>query len=67
MDSMTVKVSDLWAIANLMKTDKMSYVTLSILEADDECPASIEFEAVSNDDPDCGVVYDGIEEYQPDI
>lgn len=33
MDHATVKVIDLWAVANLMKSDKMKYVTVSI---DDE-------------------------------
>ena len=57
----TVKVIDLWAAANLMKTDKMKYVDVSILEADDDFPASLEFTAVQSLDDEAAINYDPVE------
>ena len=61
MDSITVKVNDLWAVLNLMKKDGMSQVNLSILEVEDDCPASIFLEAVSKSEPECSVAYDSVD------
>lgn len=43
MDTITVKVSELYEQIKLMKNDKMDYVTLSILEPkpEEDIPASI--------------------------
>lgn len=43
---LTVKVIDLWSVANLMKSDKMKYVTVDIIDGDDDSPASLSFSAV---------------------
>lgn len=45
---LTVKVIDLWSIANLMKSDKMKYVTVDIIDEDDDSPASLSFSAVKS-------------------
>lgn len=45
---LTVKVIDLWAVANLMKSDKMKYVTVDIIDEDDGSPASLSFSAVKS-------------------
>lgn len=65
MDTITVKVIDLWAALNLMKKDGMKDVTLTLCESDDECPASIELEACGSSSngfsPDECVGYDPVE------
>ena len=61
MDSITVKVNDLWAVLNLMKKDGMSQVTLSLLEGEGDCPASIFLEAVSKHEPECSIDYDPVD------
>lgn len=61
MDSITVKVNDLWSELNLMKNDGMSQVNVSIMEGEDECPASIWLEAVSNKEPEAGVGYEPVD------
>ena len=65
MDSITVKVIDLWAALNLMKKDGMKEVTLSLMEAEDDLPASIELEASGSSQngffPDECVSYDPVD------
>ena len=61
MDSITVKVNDLWAVLNLMKKDGMSQVNLSLVESEEDCPASIFLEAVSKRDSECSVAYDPVD------
>lgn len=61
MDSITVKVNDLWAVLNLIKKDGMSQVNVTIDEGDDEYPADIMLEAVSKKEPECGIGYDSVE------
>lgn len=58
---LTVKVIDLWAVANLMKSDKMKYVTIDILDSDDDSPASISFSASRSLDDIEEIDYDPIE------
>lgn len=53
MNSITVKVNDLWSVLNLMKKEGMSQVNLTLCEADEEEPAFINFEAVSQNAPEC--------------
>lgn len=53
----TVKVIDLWAAANLMKSDKMKYVSLSI---DDE-DGSIDFTAMKSLEDFEAIDYDPLE------
>lgn len=60
--TMLVKVIDLWAVANLMKSDKMKYVDISILEAEDDIPQSLWFEAGNSLDMNDTVTYDSIED-----
>lgn len=45
MDSITVKVSDLFNLVNQIRPDGMDKVTLSFIEADDELPPAINFSA----------------------
>ena len=51
MDTITVKVSELYEQIKLMKNDKMDYVTLSILEPkpEEDIPASQKNESVEID------------------
>ena len=58
---LTVKVVDLWAVANLMKTDKMKYVTVDVLESDGDSPASLTFSAVKSLDDFEEIDYDPVE------
>lgn len=58
---LTVKVIDLWAVANLMKTDKMKYVTIDVLDADDDSPAALTFSAVKSLDDCMEIDYDPVE------
>lgn len=58
---LTIKVIDLWAVANLMKSDKMKYVTVNILDSDDDSPASISFSALRSLDDIEEIDYDPIE------
>lgn len=58
---LTVKVIDLWAVANLMKSDKMKYVTIDVLDASDDSPASISFSATKSLDDIEEVDYDPID------
>ncbi len=57
----TVKVIDLWAVANLMKSDKMKYVTVDIHNEEDGEPASLSFSAVKSLDDFEKVDYDPID------
>lgn len=65
MDSITVKVIDLWAALNLMKNDGMKEVTLHLMDAEDDLPASIELEASGSSKngffPDECVGYDPVD------
>ena len=61
MNSITVKVNDLWSVLNLMKKEGMSQVNLTLCEADEEEPAFINFEAVSQNAPECFVDYDSVD------
>lgn len=45
MDSITVKVSDLYEMVDQIKKDGMETVTLTIIEPDDEFPACVNFSA----------------------
>ena len=56
MDHATVKVIDLWAIANLLKSDKMKVVEVTI--SDDGC---LEFSAMASIDDIEIVCYDPVE------
>lgn len=58
---LTVKVIDLWAVANLMKSDKMKYVTVDIIDEDDDSPASLSFSAVKSLEDFEEVDYDSVE------
>ena len=58
---LTVNVIDLWAVANLMKSDKMKYVTVNILDADDDSPACLTFSAVKSLDAFEAVDYDPVD------
>lgn len=58
---LTVKVIDLWSVANLMKSDKMKYVTVDIIDEDDDSPASLSFSAVKSLDDFEEVDYDPVE------
>ena len=58
---LTVKVIDLWAVANLMKSDKMKYVTIDISDADDDSPASLSFTAVKSLDDLEEIDYDPVD------
>ena len=40
---LTVKVIDLWSIANLMKSDKMKYVTVDIIDEEGTKPCGAIF------------------------
>lgn len=57
----TVKVIDLWAVANLMKSDKMKYVTVDIHNEQDGEPAFLSFSAVKSLDDFEEVDYDSID------
>lgn len=61
MNSITVKVNNLWSVLNLMKKEGMSQVNLTLCEADGGEPAFISFNAVSQNDPDFFVDYDSVE------
>lgn len=65
MDSIVIKVSDLYSLAKQLKDDKMEYVHLSLLEEDfvdnERIPPSIEVSATESKDSVCAVDYDGIE------
>jgi hypothetical protein len=50
MKNATVKVIDLWAMANLMKKQGMKYVSLSFDETETETIGSISFHAISDKD-----------------
>lgn len=56
MDHSTVKVIDLWAVANLMKSDKMKIVEVRI--SDD---GSLEFTAMKSRDDFEAINYDPVE------
>ncbi len=56
MDHATVKVIDLWAVANLMKSDKMKIVEVRI--SDD---GSLDFTAMTSRDDFEAVDYDSVE------
>lgn len=56
MDHATVKVIDLWAVANLMKSDKMKLVEVQI--SDD---GSLEFTAVKSKDDFEAIDYDPVD------
>lgn len=60
MNSITVKVNDLWAVLNLMKKDGMSQVNLTLMEAEDDMPASIWLEAGAKNSDFC-VGYDSVD------
>ena len=57
MSHSTVKVIDLWAVANLMKKDRMQYVCLSIDEED----GSISFSASKSLTDDEVIDYDPLD------
>lgn len=50
MENPTVKVIDLWAMANLMKKRGMKYVSLSFDESESGTIESISFHAISDKD-----------------
>lgn len=56
MDHATVKVMDLWAVANLMKSDKMKVVSVSISE-----DGSLDFTAMKSLDDFESIDYDPVE------
>lgn len=58
---LTVKVIDLWSVANLMKSDKMKYVTVDIIDEDDDSPASLSFSAVKSLEDSEEIDYDPVE------
>ncbi len=49
MDTITIKVSDLEAMVKELVKDKMDFVKLSLLEADEEIPATVNFTAFQKD------------------
>ena len=66
MDSITVKVSDLWEKVQQMKNDGMGKVTITLLEPEEDFPASINFVACKESDKsdwesDVDIDYDDIE------
>ena len=64
MDSIAVSVKELFEMASDLKNDGMDFVEISLQEADEDVPASLEFEAWSKSDPDCGVNYEGIDQIE---
>ena len=61
MDQITIKVSDLYHLAEQLKQDNMQYVRLMLLEADDDIPASIAVTAVKSASSEIAIDYDGID------
>lgn len=47
LDKIVVKVSDLFQKAKRLANDRMDYVELTLMEADDELPACVLFNAIS--------------------
>jgi hypothetical protein len=60
MDSITVKVSDIFEVINQIHSDGMDKVTLSFIEADDDLPAAISLVA-SKDNDKVEIDYEEIE------
>lgn len=56
MDHATVKVIDLWAVANLMKSDKMKYVEVRISE-----DGALDFLAMKSLDDYVAIDYEPVE------
>lgn len=50
MDTITVKISDLWEKVNQMKQDGMDNVTISLLEAEEDIPALMNLTARKKSD-----------------
>lgn len=48
MDSIVVKVSDLFNMAKSLSDDGMTYVKLQLFDSDGELPASINFQAIDS-------------------
>lgn len=48
MDNIVVKVSDLLNMAKSLSKDGMLYVKISLIEGNDEFPASANFEAIDS-------------------
>lgn len=58
----TVKISDLlWKVRELNR-DEMDYVTLSVIEAEDDMPACLTFYAFTEKDPNQIIDYESIDE-----
>lgn len=66
MDSIVVKVSDLYQMAKELSEKKMDYVQLSLLEADNELPACASFNAISGSENEI-VDFEEIEAVASDI
>ena len=68
MDTIVVKVSDLYKQIQLMKKDCMDYVKLQILEEqpEEEIPASV-FLSAYKKDGDCEIDYDEVEAVESEI
>lgn len=60
MDSITIKVSDIFEVINQIHSDGMDKVTLSFIEADDDLPAAISLVA-SKDNDKVEIDYEEIE------
>ena len=66
MDSITIRVKDLYDRVKELKDDKMDYVEISFLEPDempdgDIIPASINFSAWTEKESFIGIDYEGID------
>ncbi|MDY3908287.1 MAG: hypothetical protein SOZ48_00910 [Eubacterium sp.] len=68
MDNIVVKVSDLLNMAKSLSKDGMLYVKNSLIEGNDEFPASANFEAIDSlDDLLSSIDYEDIESVDIDI
>lgn len=61
MNSITIKVKELYDRVKDLRDDQMDFVEISIVESDDSEPNFISFEAWTNKDPQCGVDYETID------
>ena len=61
MDEITISVSKLFKMIKELRRGGMDFVTLSMLDAEDEFPACVSFEATSRLNPHVGVGYGEIE------
>ena len=68
MDTITVKLDELVKLVNQIKADNAEYVTIQILEPEDDfdIPATLELSAVGKHGDGITVNYDGIEAVEAD-